>query len=477
MPMQAFPAAPQLAPAASRPPSHHRRRHRRPATRARMRRNRLIAGSTLSLAAGLALYGAFGAAGPPARAAEQDQPVPTLTSLVARHVTVPGRRPVFAWPTKGQGAVSVLGIGLMGASPRERVVPIASLTKMMTAYLILRDHPLVPGEAGPSLRMTAADASAWVAASQAGDSSVPVRAGEVLTEYQLLEALLIPSADNIADLLGAWDAGSDAAFVAKMNATARRLGLRSTHYADASGVNPGSRSTAADQSLLAADLMTEPVVRAIVSQARVAFPVAGTIWNYNPALGVDGIVGVKSGFTQHAQGCLATAAFRTVGGRQVLVVSVSLGQPDGLYGAARADEALLDRATRALVPYSVVAPGARVAEVKEPGSAVAMRAVAPASVPLVVAWPGLSLDEVVVAAAPGSATARAGALGMLEVHAPLGLLAAVPLTEAPPSGTPAPGTGPPATSSTGAATSSSTASTGTGSSTEPTSSTDTQGSG
>ena len=437
----------------------------------------MIAGSMLSVTTGLALSGVFGASDPAARAAQQDRPLPTFTSLVARHVTVPGRRPVFAWPAKGQGAVSVLGIGLMGASPHERVVPIASLTKMMTAYLILRDHPLVPGEAGPSLRMTAADVGAWAADSQAGDSSVPVRAGEVLSEYQLLEALLIPSADNIADLLGDWDAGSDAAFVAKMNAAARQLGLRSTHYADASGVNPGSRSTAADQSLLAADLMTEPVVRGIVSQAHVAFPVAGTIWNYNPALGVDGIVGVKSGFTQHAQGCLVTAAFRAVGGRRVLVVSASVGQPDGLYGAARADEALLDRATRALVAYSVVAPGAGVAEVKEPGSAVALRAVAPANVPAVVAWAGLSLRDVVVAATPGSRSARAGSIGTLEVHAPLGLLAAVPLTEAAPSGTAAPPTSSPATSSTGPASSSPTVTTAPGSATQPGSSTATQGSG
>ena len=69
----------------------------------------------------------------------------------------------------------------------------------------------------------------------------------MLTEHQLLEALLVPSADNIADYLATWDAGSIAGFVAKMNATARQLHLRSTHYADASGVNPSSRSTAADQ--------------------------------------------------------------------------------------------------------------------------------------------------------------------------------------------------------------------------------------
>src|ERR1022692_2129589 len=103
--------------------------------------------------------------------------------------------------------------------------------------------------------MTAADHAAWIRDVEEGDSSLEVVAGERLTERQLLEGLMIPSACNIADYLARWDAGSVAAFVRKMNATATALGLRHTHYADASGLrhthyadasglSPGSRSTA-----------------------------------------------------------------------------------------------------------------------------------------------------------------------------------------------------------------------------------------
>ena len=74
-----------------------------------------------------------------------------------------------------------------------------------------------------------------------------VRAGEKLTERQALEAMLIPSGNNIAWMLARWDAGSDGAFVATMNARARSLGLRQTRYADASGADPATVSTAADQ--------------------------------------------------------------------------------------------------------------------------------------------------------------------------------------------------------------------------------------
>ena len=119
----------------------------------------------------------------------------------------------------------------------------ASLTKIMTAVIVLEDHPLGHGS-GPTFTMTAADHAAWIRSVEQGDSSLEVVAGERLTERQLLEGLMIPSACNIADYLAVWDAGSIAAFVRKMNATATAFGLAQTHYADASGlstVNRGAR--------------------------------------------------------------------------------------------------------------------------------------------------------------------------------------------------------------------------------------------
>ena len=164
---------------------------------------------------------------------------------------------------------------------------------------------------------------------------------------------MIPSGDNIADVLAKWDAGSIPAFVAKMNAEARVLGLTGTHYVDTNGVNRGSESTAADQVKLASILMANQAVRSIVRNASLPFPVVGTITNYNPALGRDGIIGVKSGFTGHAGGCLVTAAYTKVGTQNVLVVTGVTGQPNGLYQAAAADEQLLGQAKKVLVPYVI----------------------------------------------------------------------------------------------------------------------------
>jgi len=305
-----------------------------------------LAASVTTVPAGLASAGHAGMGrGHPAVAAAK---VTRGTKGAGPGAVMPVRPPVLDWPKVGQAAVELRGVGLVGRSPRERPVPIASLTKMMTALILLHDHPLVPGESGPRFRITAADVASYDKEAVAGDSTVEVVAGEILTEYQFLEALLVPSGDNFADMIATWDAGSISRFVAKMNAMARSLGLFATHYADASGVNPASVSTASDQARLAADLMGDAVVRGIVRRPYLRFPVVRKIWNANPALGVDGIIGVKSGWTFEASGCLVTAAFRTVRHHGVLVIVAALGQPGGLWYAATVDEALLEATTRAL---------------------------------------------------------------------------------------------------------------------------------
>ena len=279
------------------------------------------------------------------------------------------------------------------------------------------------------MTLSASDVAQYQADIDAGDSTLKVAAGEQLSEYSLLEGLLLPSGDNIADFLATWDAGSVPAFVAKMNVMAQTLGLGSTHYADTSGLSPGSRSTASDQANLAATLMGYPVIRRIVRLREVVLPVAGTVPNYNPAVGVDGIIGVKSGWTSLAQSCLVTAAYRAVGHHSVLVISVTLGQRQGLVGAARVDERLLDRATRSLRTVDSAAPAARF-QVRIKGGTATL--IAPKHPTRVVGWPGLKLEERIddasLLAAGDVAHIPAGSfVGTLTVLAPWGTIAELPL--------------------------------------------------
>jgi D-alanyl-D-alanine carboxypeptidase (penicillin-binding protein 5/6) len=145
-----------------------------------------------------------------------------------------------SWPQQGQAAL-MLGNGRPAASP------IASLAKVMTAYLTLERYPLSGAQDGFTITVTAAQAQAEAQDAARDQSVVAVRAGEQLTERQLLEALLIPSGNNIAPMLASQVAGSETSFLAAINAEARALGMYHTIYTDPSGFAPSTVSTAADQ--------------------------------------------------------------------------------------------------------------------------------------------------------------------------------------------------------------------------------------
>ena len=224
------------------------------------------------------------------------RPVPsmTLTVSVTTAPVLPGTAPRPDWPGQAEAALGLPGTGLLGTHGGSAPVPIASLAKIMTGYVVLGDHPLPAGGPGPVITVTAADAAAYASDRQQGQSVVKVAAGEKLTERQALEAMLIPSGNNIAWMLARWDAGSEGAFVAKMNARARSLRLRRTRYADASGADPATVSTASDQFWLTVRALQIPAFRQIVAMPQVTLPVAGLAYNVNAALGHDGITGVKN---------------------------------------------------------------------------------------------------------------------------------------------------------------------------------------
>jgi D-alanyl-D-alanine carboxypeptidase (penicillin-binding protein 5/6) len=342
-------------------------------------------------------------------------PEPALVP-VPLPATVPGPPPALAWPAQGQSAAGVEGVGPIGTHGSHRPTPIASLAKVMTAYLVLRAHPLASGASGPPITVRPADAAAYRADLAAGQSVVAVRAGERLTERQALEALLLPSGNNIATLLAKWEAGSEAAFVATMNAQARALGLTHTHYADASGVRAATVSTAGDQLRLAMLALKDPVFAQIVAMPQVTLPVAGRQYNVDALLGRDGIVGVKTGSTSRAGGCFVFAAHERLGGRTVTVVGAVLhqlatrAQPSIIDAAFDASRTLLASVRRVVVSLPIVRRGATVAWVRAPwADRLRLRASRSASL---LGWPGLPITTRIATvrqiAAPLSAGERIG---------------------------------------------------------------------
>ena len=221
---------------------------------------------------------------------------------------------------------------LLGKHPDERR-PIASTTKLMTALLTLESGKLNDTFTAPVYNASPIE------------SQIHLRRGERMTVRDLLKALLLESANDAAWDLAVNVAGSEPKFVARMNAMARQLGLRNTHYANPIGLDsPRNYSSARDLATLARRLMQKPLFASIVDRT-VATLRSGdhprTIHNRNLLVGRYPFVdGVKTGHTNHA-GYILVGAGHGHGGS---VVSVVLGEPS---------EAARDADTLALLRWAI----------------------------------------------------------------------------------------------------------------------------
>ena len=207
------------------------------------------------------------------------------------------------------------GDTLLSKHPNSRC-PIASTTKLMTALLTLESGKLNRTFTAPAYNALPAE------------SQIDLRRGERMKVRDLLTALLLESANDAAVDLAVGVAGSRESFVEKMNARARQLGLRHTHYANPVGLDaPGNYSSARDLATLARTLMTNPTFRRTVDRRRATLRSGDhprTIRNRNLLVGRYPFVdGVKTGHTATAHYVLVGAAH----GHGGKIISVVLGEP------------------------------------------------------------------------------------------------------------------------------------------------------
>ena len=257
------------------------------------------------------------------------RPIPAVaaTSSLPVQKTIAGAPPVLPWPSAGSAAVGVSGLGKLADSGNESQVPTASVAKVMTANVILNDKPFPLGQTGGSITITDEDVLAYQNDRAQQQSVVAVQTGEVLSEYQALQALLIPSGNNIAETLARWDAGSVPAFVDRMNQRARSMGLSRTLFADPAGSSAQTVSTPSDLLALGMVAVKDPVFAQIVREAQAKLPVAGVVYNVDAALGKDGINGIKTGSGLAEGANFLFAAEILVGGHPVTIFGCVMGQP------------------------------------------------------------------------------------------------------------------------------------------------------
>ncbi|MFI9297374.1 D-alanyl-D-alanine carboxypeptidase family protein [Streptomyces gardneri] len=253
-------------------------------------------------------------------------PAPVLTLSAAPTFTFEGGELQMPWPNEGQGAVEVEGVGSMGQYGPQKPAPIASVTKTMTAYVILRDHPLKGSQKGPEIEI---DKKAAEQGKAEHESTAAVQEGQTYSQKELLELLMIPSANNVARLLARWDAGSEAAFVEKMNAAAKDLGMTQSTYTDPSGLLDSTVSTPQDQLKLAKAVMQYDVFREIVNMPNVTVEgIPGRIENNNNILLEPGVSGIKTGSSTPAGGNLLWSANTIVDGQNRRILGIVMGAKD-----------------------------------------------------------------------------------------------------------------------------------------------------
>ncbi|MCZ9350832.1 D-alanyl-D-alanine carboxypeptidase [Streptomyces mutabilis] len=340
-------------------------------------------------------------------------PAPELDLTAQDSFTFEGGRPEIPWPSSGQAALDVQGIGSFGSSGEQKPVPIASVAKVMTAYVILRDHPLESGADGPMIEI---DQAAEDQSDAVDESTVNVYAGDKISQREALDAILIASANNVARLLARWDAGSEKAFVEKMNAAAEDLGMTNTTYTDPSGLNDTTVSTAVDQVKLAKAAMESVAFREVAQKMSYDDYKGKNHPNWNQLVGHNGVVGIKTGTTTSALGNLVFAAKKEVGGETRTIVGAVVRQPatakKGILAAALDSSDQLIRAAQDILESATILKKGDVVGYVDDGLGGRTPVVATKDVKAV-GWPGLTVkltfdaDEVPHTAAAGT---KVGAL-------------------------------------------------------------------
>ena len=211
------------------------------------------------------------------------RPIPAITADVAAIAPLEGKDIALQWPATGQAAIGAVGYGVLGTHGEQKALPTASVAKVMTALAVLKQRPLQKGEKGPTITITQEDMDYYQKVVSEDGSNVPIELGEEISEYEALQALLLPSANNMAHTLARWAYGSEKEYTNYVNSFAKTLGMNSAHFADASGFSPETISNSEDLAKLAVNAMDNPVIAEIAAQPQATIPVGQVYWQESPS--------------------------------------------------------------------------------------------------------------------------------------------------------------------------------------------------
>mgnify|MGYP003584776370 CR=1 FL=1 len=231
------------------------------------------------------------------------------------------------WPQGSQSAVGDTQVGVLDEKPGAVAKPTASSAKLITALVVLNSKPLEPGQAGPSITMTQHDVDRYNRYYANDGSTAIIAAGQQLSQYQLIQGTLVVSSNNYADSLAEWAFGSIDDYRIAAQRYLKSIGAKNTTIGgDASGYEPDTVSTPHDLVLIGIEAYKQPILREIMAQKSVELPLNPVRNNTNWLLGMDGVIGGKTGNSDQAGGVFVGIGETAVGSENRVVVAAVQGE-------------------------------------------------------------------------------------------------------------------------------------------------------
>ncbi|EAR24343.1 D-alanyl-D-alanine endopeptidase [marine actinobacterium PHSC20C1] len=320
------------------------------------RRRRLVVFSTVGVVLATAFYL------PLTLLAPLGQVSATVLSAAAPELA----EPELTLPSYGASAISALDrTGVLARAGSEEPLPIASITKVITSLVVLDAKPLAVDEAGPTITFGQPDLDYYYTQQAQFGLVWPVFDGQQLSQREVMNVVLLASANNYAQSLAHWAFGSEKAFTAAAAQWLKEQGLEQTTLTEASGIQETNQSTAEDLTELARLAIENPVIAEIVATPSTEVPGLGTVSNRNQLLGIDGVDGIKTGTLEDDWACLLFSADVVIGGEKKTFVGVVLGGPDHPTVAAAIRELIAD-ATAGYTEVTLASDGDEFAEYDTP---------------------------------------------------------------------------------------------------------------
>jgi D-alanyl-D-alanine carboxypeptidase (penicillin-binding protein 5/6) len=241
----------------------------------------------------------------------------------------------IALPQVGESAVSIAGAddylgtsadGVFASSGGNTPLPMASISKLVTAMVILNAKPLGSSGTGPTIAWTKADTALYDKYYVLNATIAAMKSGSSMSEHDALETMLVVSACNYAEAMADWAYGSNAGFISATKRWLAAHGLTGTTMVEPTGLDDRNKSTPSDLIAIGKLAMADPNVAAMVGKTTLDVPSLAGMPSTNDLLGSYGINGIKTGTLDTAGDDLLFSAIVPVGTPKPLtVIGVILG--------------------------------------------------------------------------------------------------------------------------------------------------------